>query len=148
MSVQQTIENDYKAAFKASRKEVVSALRMLKSSIKNREIEVGRELTDSETVDIVSREVKRRNDAAAQYQKAGRPELVAHEQSDVAAYLKYLPVQLTAEELAAIVKETVSALGVKDPSQAGKVIGAVMAKVRGRADGAAVQALVQQTLAT
>lgn len=148
MTLQQIIENDYKAAFKASKKDVVSALRMLKSSIKNREIEVGRELTDAETVDIVSREVKRRNDAAAQYQKAGRIELVAHEMSDVAAYKKYLPAQLSAEELSAIVKETVAALGASDASQTGKVMGAVMAKVKGRADGTAVKALVQQAFGT
>ncbi len=146
MSVQQTIEADYKKAFKSSEKGVVSALRMLKSVIKNREIEVGRELTDEETVEIAARETKRRNEAAAQYQAAGRPELAAHEQADAAVYAKYLPAQLTEDELTAIVNETVKALGVTDIQQLGKVMGAVMAKVKGRADGTAVQAVAKRVL--
>ncbi len=146
MSVQGTIEDDYKKAFKTSDREAVSALRMLKSAIKNREIEIGRELTDEETVEIVSREVKRRNDAIAQYQKANRTELVAHEQSDIAAYRKYLPTQLTDIELEEIVKESVAALGASGAAMVGKVMGAVMPKVKGRADGTAVQAAVRKAL--
>lgn len=146
MSVQQTIEADYKKAFKSSDKDAVSALRMLKSAIKNREIDLGRELTDDETVEIVSRETKRRNEAVAQYEAAGRPELAAHEKGDAAAYAKYLPAQLTEDELTAIVKETVTATGATGVQQLGKVMGAVMAKVKGRADGTAVQTVVKRVL--
>lgn len=146
MSVQRTIEDDYKRAFKSNDRATVSALRMLKSAIKNREIEIGRELTDEETVEIVSREAKGRNDAITQYQKANRSELVAHEQGDLAAYRKYLPTQLTDAELAEIVKETVASLGASGVAMVGKVMGAVMPKVKGRADGTAVQAAVRKTL--
>lgn len=146
MSVQRTIEDDYKKAFKLNDRPTVSALRMLKSAIKNREIEIGRELTDDETVAIVSREAKRRNDAIIQYQKAGRAELVAHEQGDLAVYRKYLPTPLTEAELSVIVKEAVAALGAHDGSMVGKVMSAVMPKVKGRADGSAVQAAVRKAL--
>jgi hypothetical protein len=146
MSVQQTIEADYKTAFKSSDKNVVSALRMLKSAIKNREIDLVRELTDDETIEIISREMKRRHEAIAQYQAAGRPELAAHEQADATVYAKYLPAPLTEDELAAIVGETVKALGATSVQQLGKVMGAVMAKVKGRADGTAVQAVAKRVL--
>ncbi len=146
MSVQQSIETDYKQAFKSSDKDVVSALRMLKSSIKNHEIDLGRQLTDEEAVEIVGREMKRRNEAVAQYQAAGRPELVAHEQSDAAVYARYLPAQLTEDELTAIVHDTVKELGTPTIQQLGKVMGAVMAKVKGRADGTAVQTVVKRIL--
>lgn len=146
MSIQQVIEADYKKAFKSSDKDAVSALRMLKSAIKNREIDLGRELTDDETVEIVSRETKRRNEAVAQYEAAGRPELAAHEKGDAAVYAKYLPAQLTEDELTVIVKEAVAALGATGVQQLGKVMGAVMAKVKGRADGTAVQAVVKRVL--
>jgi len=146
MSVQQTIEADYKKAFKSSDKDAVSALRMLKSAIKNREIELVRELTDEETIEIVAREAKHRHEAVAQYTAAGRTELAAHEQADATVYAKYLPAQLTEDELTAIVNETVKALGITDIQQLGKVMGAVMAKVKGRADGTAVQAVAKRVL--
>jgi uncharacterized protein YqeY len=146
MSLQQTIERDYKQAFKANDRVVVSALRMLKSAIKNREIEVGRELTDEETIEVVSRETKRRREAAMQYQAGGRADLVAHEQADISIYGRYLPAQLSEAELLTIITETMAAVGASRPSDLGKLMGAVMAKVKGRADGAAVQAAVRRAL--
>ncbi len=146
MSLQQTIESDYKKAFKANDRATVSALRMLKSSIKNREIDIGRELTDEETVEVVAKEVKRRRDALRQYQAGNRADLAAKEQYDVTVYRRYLPEPLSADALRTIVNETVKALGAGSPKDTGKVMGAVMAKVKGRADGTAVQALVRQTL--
>jgi uncharacterized protein YqeY len=146
MSLQTTIEADYKQAFKASDRPVVSALRMLKSAIKNQEIDVGRELTDEETLAIVTREVKRRREAHAQYQNGGRADLAEHEQADIAVYSRYLPAQLTAAELTSLVKETITAVGASGPTDLGKVMGAVMAKVKGRADGATVQAAVRRGL--
>jgi len=146
MSIQSTIEADYKKVFKANDRSVVSALRMLKSAIKNREIEIGREMTDEETVEIIARELKRRNDASTQYTKAGRNDLAAHEQDDVTVYRRYLPAPLSDGELTALITETVTSLGAKDPSSIGKVMGAVMPKVKGRADGNAVQAIVRRVL--
>lgn len=146
MSLQERIEADYKRAFKGNDRAIVSALRMLKSSLKNQEIEIGRELTDAEVQDAIAREVKHRRDALDQYQRAGRPELAAHEQDDITAYLPYLPEQLTEAQLLAIVDETLAGIGSVDPQQIGKVIGAVMAKVKGRADGSVVQALVRKRL--
>lgn len=146
MSVQSTMESDYKQAFKANDRAVVSALRMLKSAIKNQEIKMARDLTDAEVVEIISREVKRRTDAREQYQRAGRQELAAHEQDDIVIYTKYLPAQLSTEDLATIVKETISELKAEGPEALGKVMGAVMAKVKGQTDGTKVQQVVRQQL--
>lgn len=146
MTVQQTIEIDYKAAFKTSDRPAVSAFRMLKSSIKNMEIDVGRELTDAETVELIAKEVKKRRDAMQQYLNGGRPELAQREEFDVKLFSKYLPQQLSEQELDAIVTETIAGMGAVGPGEMGKVMGAVMAKVKGRADGGAVQAVVRQQL--
>jgi hypothetical protein len=146
MTIQRTIEEAYKSAFKSNDHPVISALRMLKSAIKNHEIEIGRELTDEETVVLISREVKKRRDAAAQYELGHRPELAQHEQDDIAAYAKYMPAQLTDQELQAIVEEAITSTGASEAKDLGKVMGAVMAKVRGRADGTTVQKIVRQRL--
>ncbi len=146
MSLQQRIEGDYKQAFKANDRAVVSALRMLKSSIKNREIEVGRELTDEETTEMVGREVKRRREAQAHYVKGGREDLAMQEANDVAVYQRYLPEQMTEAELNQVIAETVASLQAQGPKDFGKVMAAVMAAVKGRADGRAVQASVKQAL--
>lgn len=146
MTVQQTIEIDYKAAFKTSDRPAVSAFRMLKSSIKNMEIDVGRELTDAETVELIAKEVKKRRDAMQQYLNGGRPELAQREEFDVKLFSKYLPQQLSEQELDAIVTETIAGMGAVGPGEMGKVMGAVMAKVKGRADGSAVQAVVRRQL--
>ncbi|MBI4090260.1 MAG: GatB/YqeY domain-containing protein [Candidatus Kerfeldbacteria bacterium] len=146
MSLQTTIEADYKQAFKASQRPTISALRMLKSAIKNREIEVGRELTDEETMAVVTREVKRRREAAAQYQAGGRADLAAHEESDIGVYSRYLPAQLTDAELEALVTAAVAETSARGASDFGSVMGTVMAKVKGRVDGAKVQAAVRRAL--
>lgn len=146
MSLQQTIETDYKKAFKENDRVVVSALRMLKSALKNREIEFGRDLTDAEVVEVTSRQVKQRRDAAGQYKDGGRLELVQHELDDVAVYSRYLPEQLTDAELKSVVDETVSGMGNASPQDVGKVMAAVMQQVKGRADGAVVKRIVQERL--
>ncbi|MBI4092965.1 MAG: GatB/YqeY domain-containing protein [Candidatus Kerfeldbacteria bacterium] len=146
MSLQSRIENDYKQAFRANDRPAVSAWRMLKSSIKNREIEVGRELTDEETIEVITREVKKRREASEQFGRGGRPDLATKEQADVALYQKYLPEQLTEQELQGIVRQAITDVGATGPSDIGKVMAAVMAKVKGRADGSAVQVMVKKTL--
>lgn len=146
MSIQQDIEAHYKEAFKANERDIVSALRMLKSVIKNREIELGRELTEAETVEVIGRELKHRREAARQYTAGGRPELAAREESEATLYQHYLPAQLSAGELERLVSQTVGALGSAGPRDVGKVMAALMPKVKGRADGAAVQTLVRRAL--
>lgn len=146
MSIQQQVEEQYKAAFKISDRAAVSALRMLKSAFKNQEIELGRELTDDESVAIVNREVKRRREALEQYQRAGRTDLAQHEQFDITLYSRYLPAQLTEVELTKVVQEAIAQAAATGPQDLGKVMGVLMPRVRGKADGAMVQALVKRAL--
>src|SRR5690242_7032898 len=105
MSLQETIDADYKIALKAKDAAAVSAYRMLKSAVKNKEIDTGRELTDEENLDIISKEVKKRRDALAQYQSAGRNELADQEEFDIKLFSKYLPTQMTEAELSTLVTE-------------------------------------------
>ncbi len=146
MNIQQSIEAAYKQAFKASDRVTVSALRMLKSAIKNREIEVGHELTDPETVEVIGREAKRRRDAAGQYQAGNRPDLAAKETAEAALFAHYLPAQLSSQEVAQLVSEAVAATSAAAPADLGKVMGVLMPKIKGRADGAVVQAAVRKAL--
>lgn len=146
MSLQQKIESDYKQSFKANDRAAVSALRMLKSVIKNREIDVGRELTDQETVEVIAKEVKRRREAAKQYEQGGRSELAQRELADVSVYNRYLPPALSEAEISRVIDETISRLGAAGAPDIGKVMGAVMNKLKGRADGGVVQALVRKRL--
>lgn len=146
MSIQQKVESDYKQAFKANDRAVVSALRMLKSVIKNREIDVGRELTDEETIEMIAKEVKRRREAAKQYEQGGRSELAQRELADISVYNRYLPPSLSEAEISRLIDETIGSLGAVGMSDIGKVMGAVMNKLKGRADGGVVQALVRKRL--
>lgn len=146
MTVQQQVEQQYKEAFKSNDRATVSALRMLKSAFKNQEIDLGRELTDAESLAIISREVKRRREAMGQYQKAGRAELAANEEQDITLFSQYLPAQMSPADVEALVREAVAAVGAKGPADVGKVMGALMPKVKGRADGAVVQASVKRAL--
>lgn len=146
MSLQQVIDADYKVAFKAKDEAAVSAYRMLKSAVKNREIELGHELTDEENLEVIAKEVKKRRDALAQYEQAGRNELADREQFDIKLFSKYLPAQLSEEELEAIVKQVVEATGASSPKDMGKVMGVAMKQAKGRADGNQVQAIVKRVL--
>lgn len=135
-----------KEALKAGEKVRLGALRMLSASVKNREVEVGRELSDEEVAEVAGREVKRRREAAEAYDGAGRSELANREREEQAVLESYIPEQLSDDELRTLVEEAVSATGAAGPGDMGKVMGRVMGGVKGRADGARVSALVRERL--
>ena len=148
MSLAQQIEADLKTAMKARDTETTGTLRMVLAAIKNLRAEAGHgsEVSDEEMVELLGREAKRRNEAAAAYDEAGRPELADKERRELAVLERYLPAQLSAEELASLVEETIAEVGAQGPSDVGQVMGAVMPKVKGKADGKAVNAMVRQRL--
>lgn len=145
MSLQTTLDTDYKTALKAHDEHAVSVYRMLKSAVKNAEIDARHELSDEETIAVLQKEVKRRREAATIFRDGGRPELAAKEEADIPLIEKYLPAQMTDEDLAAIVKEVIVAHSAT-AQDFGKVMGAVMAKVKGQADGSRVTPLVKKLL--
>jgi uncharacterized protein YqeY len=141
------ISEDLRAAMKAGQKVRLAALRMLATSIRNREVEVGRDLSEEEFLEVVAREVKRRKEAVEAYEGAGRTELAEREREEQENLEGYLPAALSEEEVAALVEEAVAATGASGPGDMGKVMGHVMGKAKGRVDGALVSEKVRERLA-
>ena len=133
-----------KEAMKAGDRTRLGTLRMLATSVKNREVELGSALTEDQFLEVVGREVKRRKEAAEAYEGAGRAELAEQERAEQAVLEAYLPEQLSEEEVRAIVEE--AAAGASGPKEAGKVIGQIMGRYRGRIDGGLVSRLVRERL--
>jgi uncharacterized protein len=143
---QARLSQELKDALRAGQKVRLGALRLLAASLKNREVELRRELTDEEFLEVVSREVKRRREAAEAYDGAGRTELAEKEREEQAVLEAYLPPQLGEEELAALVDEGIAATGATSLADMGKVMGFVMAKAKGRVDGGTVSHVVRSRL--
>ena len=140
------IQADLKQA-QLSRDEVkVSTLRLLLSEIKNAEIAKGGDLGDPDIVSIVQKEVKKRKEAAIGFRFGGREEQAKKEEAESLILEGYLPAQLQLEELTKIVESSITELGANSIQDMGKVIGAVMAKVKGQADGGVVSVLVKEKL--
>jgi len=138
-SLKARVAEEMKDALKSGQKVRLGALRLLSASVKNREVELRRELTDEEFLEVVAREVKRRNEAIEMYEKGARPELVEKETEEREVLQVYLPQQFTAEETDALVDEAIAATGATSIKELGKVMGYVMGKAKGRVDGSAVQ---------
>ena len=140
------IQVDLKQA-QFSRDEVkVSTLRLLLSEIKNAEIAKGESLGDPDIVSIVQKEVKKRKEAALGFRSGGREEQAQKEETEAKILEGYLPQQLQVEELTKIVETTITETGAGGMQDMGKVIGAVMNKVRGQADGGTVSSIVKEKL--
>ena len=123
-------------------------LRMAIAAAYNTQKAAGRDLTDDEVVAVLTREVKTRRESIEAFRAAGRTDAANKEQAEVEILSVYLPQQLSAEEIAALVKETVDEIGASSPRDMGKVMAALVPKTRGKADGKAVSATVAQELAT
>ncbi|MBN3556191.1 GatB/YqeY domain-containing protein [Fictibacillus nanhaiensis] len=146
MSLLNELNQDMKQAMKDKNKQKLSVIRMLKASLQNEAIKQGRELNEEEELTVLVREMKQRKDSLQEFEKAGRDDLVAGLQDEIAVLTPYLPKQLTEEELQEIVAQTISEIGATSKADMGKVMGALMPKVKGKADGGLVNRIVQQQL--
>ncbi|MGE6227510.1 GatB/YqeY domain-containing protein [Paenibacillus chitinolyticus] len=146
MSLSERLNDDMKQAMKSQDKFTLSVIRMVKASIKNIEIDQRRTLDDNEVLDVLNREVKQRKDSLQEFKSAGRDDLADSLHAEIDILMKYLPQQLTEEEVSAIVKQTIQEVGASSKADMGKVMSALMPKVKGRADGKLVNQLVQQNL--
>jgi uncharacterized protein YqeY len=124
----------------------VGTLRLLLSEIHNRQIQKQAELTDEEVVSVIRQQVKQRQEAIEAYQKGKREDLVRKEREELEILSKYLPQQMSPQQLEKIVKEVISEMGARGVGDFGKVMGAVMGKVKGRAEGAVVAEIVKANL--
>ena len=148
MSIKDQLTADMKQAMKdrEAGKLRLSVIRMVRANIKNVEINDKKELTDDEVLAVLMKEVKMRQDSVEEFQKAGSDELVAQAKEEIAILKKYLPEALSDDELKAIVAEVIAAVGATSPKDVGKVMQAVMAKTKGRADGKRINVMVRELL--
>jgi len=147
MSLQQQIEQDLITALKAKDETGVNTLRYLKSALQNKEIELKKkELSDQQVGEVVASEVKKRKESIAEFKKGGRDDLVKQEEAELRILQEYQPEQLSEEELGKMVDQAISETGASGPADTGKVMGSLMPKVKGKADGALVARLVGERL--
>ncbi|TYP78013.1 GatB/YqeY domain-containing protein [Paenibacillus methanolicus] len=146
MNLSERLNDDMKQAMRSQEKFKLTTIRMLRASIKNQEIELKRPLEDSEVLDILGREVKQRKDSLQEFEKAGRDDLAKDIAAEIEIISVYLPKQLTEEEIKVIVQQTIQETGASSKAEMGKVMTALMPKVKGLADGKLVNSLVQQFL--
>jgi len=145
-SLNEKLLDDMKNAMKSKDKQRLSVIRMARAAIKNVEIDKRKDLEDSEVVEVLAREVKQRRDSIVEYQKAGKDDTVDDLNKEIEILSVYLPEQLSTEEIEKIVNKTINELDASSMVDMGKVMGAIMPKVRGRADGNAVNSIVREKL--
>jgi uncharacterized protein len=136
-----------KQAMKNKDKERLSVIRMVKASLQNESIKLGKsELSEDEDLTILSRELKQRKDSLQEFKSAGREDLVEKLEMEIKIIQEYMPEQLSDEELSVIVQEAIQETGASSKKDMGKVMSAVMPKVKGKADGSKINKLVQEFL--
>lgn len=146
MSLKERLQEDWKSAMKSRDSFRASVLNMAKAAVLKAEKVDGSELKDDAVVDIISKEVKQRREAIVEFEKGKRQDLIDQTNQEIEILLEYLPQQLTEEEIAEIVKNAVIEVGASGIKDMGKVMTAIMPKVKGRADGKLVSQIVKENL--
>ena len=143
------LQADLTAAMKARDTETTATLRMVMAAVKNARVAPGHsgEVDDQEALDLLNKEAKKRSEAIEAYGAAGRQELADKEQRELEILRRYLPEPLTEDEVRAIVDEAIAQTGASQPSDMGKVMGVVVPRTKGRADGRLVSGIVKDRLA-
>lgn len=146
MSLLEQLTNDMKEAMKAKDRVTLGVVRMVKSSVSNEQIKLGHDLTADEEFAVLSREMKQRVEELESYKDADREDLAEEIQGQIDVLKRYMPEQMSEEEVVAVVKETIAEVGASSKADLGKVMGALMPKVKGKADGKLVNQTVQSLL--
>jgi uncharacterized protein YqeY len=147
MSLKLRITDDMKAAMRAKETARLGTIRLLLAAIKQREVDERIELDDAAVSSIVEKLIKQRKDSISQFQAAGRDDLVAAEQAELAVLQAYLPEQLSAAEIEAAVAAAIAESGAASARDMGKVMGLLKPRLAGRADMGQVSALIKARLA-
>ncbi len=144
MSIKDRLTEDMKA--KADGKQQLAVIRMVRSAIRQQEIDGKTELDDNGVIAVISKEVKMRKDSLEEFKKGGREDLVAQTEAEIAVLMPYLPEQLSEADVRTLVEEAIAASGASSQKDMGKVMGLLMPKVKGRADGKMVNTIVRELL--
>jgi uncharacterized protein len=145
-SIPEHVRAEMTAAMKAGDAQRRDALRLLVAALDNARIAAGHPLSDEEAVRVLQREARQRRDSIEEYGKAHRDDLVRQEEFELQLIETYLPQALTEEELRALVRATIDEVGAAAPSDVGKVMGPLMARIAGRADGRRANEIVRELL--
>lgn len=140
------INDDFKNAMRQKEELTLGALRILKSELKNAEIEKGSALTDAEVQKVIAKKVKQHKDSIASFNSGQRPDLADHEEQQMAVLARYLPQQMSEDEVRALVKAVIAETNAT-ASDFGKIMKEVLARANGQTDGSVVSAVAKQELA-
>ncbi|HJA47599.1 MAG TPA: GatB/YqeY domain-containing protein [Candidatus Limosilactobacillus excrementigallinarum] len=146
MSLLDNLKKDMITAMKAKDKDTLSVVRMLKAAVQNEQINLGHDLTPDEENALMAKEYKQRKDSMAEFEKGGRQDLVDATKKEMAVVAKYMPKQMSADEVEKVVEETIAEVNATSMKDFGKVMGAIMPKVKGKADGKVVNETVKKVL--
>jgi len=148
MSIKEQLKKDLTEAIRGRDEITSGTIRMVLTAITNEEVagKEARVLSDEEVIIVLSREGKKRREAAEAFENAGRADKAALEKSEGEVIAKYLPAQLSEADIAAIIADAIASTGAQGPGDMGKVMGAVKPKIAGKADGGLVSALVKAAL--
>ena len=146
MSLKEILNNDIKSAMKTKDKETLAVLRMIKTAVQAAEIDKKEELNAEEELTILAREAKQRRESLAEFVKAGRDELVAKTETEIEIVERYLPKQLSVEEVKEVIATVAEKIGATTQKEFGKLMGAVMQELKGKADGNVIKEQVKAHL--
>lgn len=146
MGLSDRIQQEMVLATKARDKERLSALRMIRSALQNRQIEKRADLTDQEVIGVLTSLVKKSKESIEQFQKGNRPDLVEKEEKELQVILSFMPQQMSQEELRAELKKIIEELGAKGSRDLGAVMKSAMERLKGRADGRLVNQVAKELL--
>lgn len=146
MTLLEQISSDLKDAMRAKDESTLSTLRMLKSALKNKEIDLMRPLTEAEVLDVIKSQAKQLKEAIDQFEAGGRSDLAEGNKVELEVLKKYMPAELSDADLERVVQDAVAQSGATSKADMGKAMGFVMKAVAGRADGTRVKALVEKLL--
>ena len=140
------LDRAFKEAIKGQQQTVLSTLRMLKSAVRHKEVEVKHSLSETELLAVINSQAKQRRDSITEFTKAGRQDLASKEEEELSVLLSFLPAQLKPEEVEAQVVRIITQVGASSPQDLGRVMKTAMAELAGKTDGKVVQEIVRRRL--
>ncbi len=146
MTIREKIEEDIRQSMRSQNRQRLDALRFLKNAIQMVEKDQQKELDDTGVTEVIAKQVRERRESIRMFEQGSRNDLVAKESAELAVLEEYMPPQMSGEQLATLIREVIEQVGAETPRDKGRVMGRLMPQVRGLADGAQVNALVDEIL--
>lgn len=146
MNYIEKIESDLKNAIKSSDPTRAETLKMLKSDLAYEKAKTGKELSNEQMLEVISRSAKRRRESIKEFQKGNRPDLVENEKKELAIVEEYLPKQMNEEEIEQYIANKITAIGTVLPKDIGRLMGEIMKELKGKADGSLVKSILSKKI--